>query len=100
MENIDVVTLLVQLISGAVGGIIVGALLGGLSLGLVGNALAGLIGGGVGGQLLTTILNLPPAALATGDFDPITVGGQVASGAAGGAVLMLVVGILRIIFAK
>ena len=46
----DIVTLLVQLISGALGGNVAGSLLKNLSLGTVGNSLAGIVGGGLGGQ--------------------------------------------------
>jgi uncharacterized membrane protein YeaQ/YmgE (transglycosylase-associated protein family) len=46
------VPLIIQLISGAVGGNIAGAVLSKLNLGPIGNSIAGLIGGGVGGQLL------------------------------------------------
>jgi hypothetical protein len=99
MENIDIVTLLVQLVSGALGGNIVGGILRRLSLGVVGNTLAGIIGGGIGGQLLTVLYDLPGAA-PTGGLDPTALGGQVASGAIGGAVVMLVVGILKSLFAK
>lgn len=44
--------LIVQLISGAVGGNIAGSFMKNLSLGTVGNSLAGILGGGIGGQLL------------------------------------------------
>jgi uncharacterized membrane protein YeaQ/YmgE (transglycosylase-associated protein family) len=44
--------LIVQLISGAVGGNIAGSYMKNLSLGTVGNSLAGILSGGIGGQLL------------------------------------------------
>jgi uncharacterized membrane protein YeaQ/YmgE (transglycosylase-associated protein family) len=99
MENVDFVTLLVQLIGGALGGNIVAAVIRNLNLGIVGNCIAGFIGGGVGGHLLTTMFNLPAAAGA-GEIDPMAILGQVGSGAAGGAVLMIVLGILRSVLAK
>lgn len=48
--------LIIQLISGAVGGNIIGALLKKFSLGVVGNSIAGLVGGGLGGQFLGNML--------------------------------------------
>jgi len=48
----DIVGLIVQLISGALGGNVAGALLKQFSLGPVGNSIVGIIGGGLGGQLL------------------------------------------------
>ena len=44
----DMVSLLISLVSGAVGGNIVGAAMKDRSLGGVGNTIAGLIGGGAG----------------------------------------------------
>jgi len=46
------VPLIIQLISGAVGGNIAGAVLKNFNLGPIGNSIAGLVGGGLGGQLL------------------------------------------------
>ncbi len=45
--------LIIQLLSGAVGGNIVGKLFSNLSLGAVGNSIAGILGGGIGGQILS-----------------------------------------------
>ena len=42
----DIVSLVVQLVSGAIGGNLAGSLLKNLSLGALGNSLAGAIGGG------------------------------------------------------
>lgn len=97
MENIDLVTLLVQLVAGLVGANIVGALLGNISLGTLGNSIAGLIGGGVGGKLLTSLFALPAVSLEAG-VDPTAVGMQAASGAGGGAVVLIVLGILKSLF--
>ena len=44
--------LILQLVTGALGGNVAGKLLKNLSLGTVGNSLVGIIGGGLGGQLL------------------------------------------------
>ena len=60
----DIVTLLVQLISGAVGGNIAGSLLKKLSLGPVGNSIVGVLGGGLGGVLLNA-LGVGPARAAS-----------------------------------
>lgn len=95
----DLTTLIVQLLSGAAGGNIAGALLKNLSLGTVGNSLAGIIGGGIGGQILGQLLNLPPAASAVG-LDPMAILSQLASGGAGGGVLMAIVGLVRSMMAK
>ena len=90
----DIVTLLVQLISGALGGNVAGSLLKNLSLGTVGNSLAGIVGGGLGGQILGSMLHLPTASVA-GAIDPMALITQVASGGVGGGVLMAIVGLIR-----
>ena len=82
--------LIINLVSGAVGGNVAGALLKNFSLGTAGNSIAGIIGGGIGGQLLS--------ALGAGGLDGIV--GQLASGGVGGAVVMVIVGVLKKTFAK
>jgi len=44
--------LLIQLVSGALGGNVAGKLLKNMSLGTLGNSIVGILGGGLGGQLL------------------------------------------------
>ena len=94
----DIVTLLIQLISGALGGNVAGGLLKNLSLGTVGNSLAGIVGGGLGGQVLGSLLNLP--AVGGGALDPIAILTQVASGGVGCGVLMAVIGLIRSMMGK
>ena len=48
----NLVPLIIQLVSGAVGGNIAGSLMKKSSLGTLLNSLAGIVGGGIGGQLL------------------------------------------------
>ena len=48
----NLVPLIIQLVSGAVGGNIAGSLMKDSSLGTIGNSIAGILGGGIGGQLL------------------------------------------------
>lgn len=95
----DIMTLIIQLISGALGGNIAGSLLKNLSLGTLGNSLAGVVGGGLGGQILGSLLNLPPAATDMG-MDPMAILTQLASGGVGGGVVMAIVGLLRSMMAK
>ena len=93
----DIVTLLIQLISGAVGNV-AGSLLKNLSLGTLGNSIAGLVGGGLGGQILGSMLNLP--AVGGGPLDIMAILTQVASGGVGGGVTLAIVGLLRSMLAK
>jgi len=81
---------IIALLSGAAGGNIAGGVLKNYSLGTIGNSIAGIVGGGLGAW----ILSLFTAAEAGG----LTVAGivqQVASGGIGGAVVLVVVGIIR-----
>lgn len=78
------VQLIINIISGGVGGNIAGAILKKYSLGPVGNTILGLIGGGVGGQLLSTLAGQPGG-----------MAGDIAGSAVGGGVLMAVVGLIK-----
>jgi uncharacterized membrane protein YeaQ/YmgE (transglycosylase-associated protein family) len=77
--------LIIQLISGAVGGNAAGAIFKNLSLGMLGNTIAGVAGGGIGGQILGAVL----PQLAGGMVGPA------AGGGIGGLVLMAVVGFIK-----
>ncbi len=85
MES-QLVSWLISLITGGVGGNVAGALLKKFSLGVLGNTIAGVIGGGVGGQILAGML---------GATVPAGVGGNIASSGVGGAVLMIIVGLIK-----
>lgn len=89
----DYVTLIIQLISGALGGNVAGGLLKNLSLGTVGNSLAGIVGGGIGGQILTSLFHL--GQVGGGPLDPVAILTQIAGGGAGGGILMAVIGAIR-----
>jgi hypothetical protein len=95
----DILSLLVQLASGAAGGNAAGGALKKISLGPAGNALAGAIGGLLGGQVLGPGLN---AVLSGGasSLDPLTIIANVVSGGAGGGILMAVVGLVKSLVSK
>lgn len=94
----DIVTLLIQLISGAAGGNIAGALMKNISLGTVGNSIAGIVGGGIGGQILQALFNLPNVG--GGALDPMAILTQIATGGVGGGATLAIVGLLRSLIAK
>ena len=91
----DIVGLIVQLISGALGGNAAGALLKQFSLGPVGNSIVGTIGGGLGGQLLGMLGAGDVAAAGGAGLDIGSIVSNVAGGGVGGAVLMIIVGFIR-----
>ena len=57
-------SLIIQLISGAVGGNIAGAIMKNFTLRPIGNSIAGLVGGGIGGQLLSMLMSSGAASSA------------------------------------
>ena len=89
------VNLIIQLISGVVGGNAAGAALKDYSLGNVGNTISGAIGGVGGGQLLQAIIPAIASAAAGGGVDIGSILGQVVGGGAGGAILMVIAGLLK-----
>ncbi|MFM9938458.1 MAG: hypothetical protein ACKVP7_03050 [Hyphomicrobiaceae bacterium] len=95
----DIVSLLIQLVSGVAGGNVAGSLLKNLSLGSLGNSVAGLVGGSLGGAILNSSLG-PSHVAALSNLDPGAIISQIAGGGVGGGVLMAIVGVLRQVFAK
>jgi len=87
----DIVTLLVQLISGAVGGNLAGGIMKKLSLGTMGNSIVGILGGGLGGAILHAL----GIGTGTGGMDMSSVIGSIAGGGVGGGVLLAIVGAIR-----
>jgi len=86
--------LVIQLVSGLVGGNVLGTRLKNLNLGPVGNSIAGLLGGGIGGQLLASL------AGGSGGMDVGTILESIAGGAIGGGALTAATAGLKQFFAK
>lgn len=85
-------SLIVELVLGAVGGNLGGSLFKDLSLGTVGNSIAGIVGGGIGGQILQFALgglNLDASSGMLG------MGSDVIGGGIGGVMVMAIVGLIR-----
>lgn len=82
--------LIIQLVSGAVGGNVAGSLMKNSSLGTLWNSVAGILGGGIGGSILSMI------GLGTdGGMDLSGILGSVAGGGVGGGVVMAVIGLIK-----
>ena len=91
-----IVGLIIQLISGAVGGNIAGAALKQYNLGTLGNSIAGVIGGGVGAQIIGALLGGGTGAeAAAGSLDIGSIISQIVSGGVGGGILMVIVGLIK-----
>jgi uncharacterized membrane protein YeaQ/YmgE (transglycosylase-associated protein family) len=93
----DLLALLIQIISGAVGGNIAANIFKDLDLGPLGNSIAGVLGGGIGGQLLNT---LGVAAGTGGSLDLGSIIGNIVSGGVGGGILMAIVGLIKNLMGK
>jgi uncharacterized membrane protein YeaQ/YmgE (transglycosylase-associated protein family) len=87
----NLLPLIIQLVSGVVGGNIAGSAIKKYSLGTLGNSIAGILGGGIGGQLLSLL----GVATSGGSLDLAGIIGSIASGGVGGAVLMVIVGLIK-----
>lgn len=87
----DVTSLIVQLVSGAVGGNAAGAAMKKLSLGTVGNSVVGILGGGLGGQILA-MLGMGGGG---GSMEAGSIVSSIAGGGVGGAVLLVIVGAIK-----
>lgn len=95
----NIVSVIIQLLSGAAGGNIAGKVLKQFDLGPVGNSIAGILGGGLGGQLLG-MLGAGGGAAAAGGLDLGSILSSVASGGVGGSVLMIIIGLIRSAMSK
>ncbi|MBN2355539.1 hypothetical protein JXO59_05470 [candidate division KSB1 bacterium] len=88
--------LIIELISGAVGGNIAGSLFKKLSLGTILNSIIGIIGGGLGGELLSLL----GIGTTTGGVDLASVVGGIAGGGVGGGVLLAIIGFVKNLVTK
>jgi uncharacterized membrane protein YeaQ/YmgE (transglycosylase-associated protein family) len=98
----DWMSLIISLISGAVGGNVAGKALKDFDMGTLWNSVAGIVGGGIGGQLITA-LGIDPGAATTELSGSGTIGSivsQVGGGGVGGAILLVVVSYLKKMFVK
>jgi uncharacterized membrane protein YeaQ/YmgE (transglycosylase-associated protein family) len=86
--------IIIQLISGGVGGNIAGALLKKFNLGPIGNTIAGILGGVGGGQLLSMLMGAAAPAASSG-IDMSSILSSVGGGGVGGAVIMVIVGLIK-----
>ena len=98
IQPMNIISLIIEAISGAVGGNIAGAAMKENSLGTAGNSIAGIVGGGLGGMLLQSVIG--GAAAGGGSLDLSTILSNVAGGGVGGAILMAVIGLIKSAMAK
>ena len=93
----DIASIVVQLIGGAVGGNAAGAASKPTSLGVAGNSVLGGIGGVVLGQVLPMILG---SGVMPAGVDVTAIAAGFAAGGVGGAITALVIGFVKTKMAK
>jgi hypothetical protein len=104
MEGI--IGFIIQIIAGALGGNAAGAGVKKYSLGTAGNSIAGAVGGLILGQVLAAIgigepgMATAEGAPAAGGLDIGALIAQVVGGGAGGAILTLIVGVIKNMMGK
>lgn len=91
----DIQSLIIQLVIGAIGGNGAGAVLKDQSLGTVGNTIAGIVGGGLGGQILARLMNSGAVDAAGAAMQSGGMVANIAGGGIGGAVLMIIAGVIK-----
>lgn len=87
--------ILINLVSGALGGVAAGKASPTFDLGTIGNVVAGALGGGVLGQVATLLLPSIIAAAESGNLSVAGIVSQVVAGGAGGAILTAIVGAVK-----
>ena len=93
----NIISLIISLVSGAIGGNVAGAALKDKSLGVPGNSLSGILGGGIGGVILQ-LLGMGGAQGAALDIGTIL--RNLASGGVGGGILLAVIAAIKQAMAK
>ena len=88
----DATSLIIDLISGAIGGNAAGAAMPDKSLGTLGNTIAGLVGGGLGGQTLQALV---PALSGSGSSDLGGILANIAGSGVGGGLLMAIISVIK-----
>lgn len=97
----DYLPLIIQLVTGAIGGNVAGSLMKNLSLGTLWNSVVGILGGGLGGTVLGMLgLGGAEAAEAASSMDLSSILGSVAGGGVGGGIVMAIVGAIKNMMSK
>lgn len=92
----NIVNVIIQLVSGGLGGVGAGKALPKLSLGNVGNIIAGIVGGVGGGQLLNAL----GIGSATGGLDIASILTSILGGGVGGGAVMAIVSAVKNLISK
>lgn len=92
----NAIAIIIQLLSGALGGYGAGSFLKKLSLGKTWDSIIGIIGGGLGGQILGAL----GVAAGSGGVDIGSIIGSILGGGVGGGALLAIIGLIKKLFIK
>ncbi len=87
----NIVNLLIQLVSGGLGGLGAGKLFPKISIGNIGNIISGILGGAAGGQLLSAI----GVGASSGGLDIGSILTSILGSGVGGGILMAIVSLVK-----
>src|SRR5262249_6816249 len=95
--RMNIISLIISLVSGAIGGNLAGAAMKDKSLGVPGNSISGILGGGIGGAILQW---LAVGGAQSGALDIAAILENIASGGVGGGILLAVISVIKAAMAK
>lgn len=90
----NIVSLIVSIISGLVGGNVAGAAMKDKSLGTAGNSVTGAIGGGIGGFIMQA-MDIIGSSAASGGMNLGSIIGNVGGSGVTGAILLIIVALIK-----
>jgi hypothetical protein len=90
-----IINLLIQIVAGALGGNAAGRFLKNIDLSPLVKTIAGAAGGGIGGSILQSLIPALGGAASSGGFDIATAAGNLVGGGVTGAIVTVVVGLIK-----
>ncbi|HXW70593.1 MAG TPA: hypothetical protein VEK34_03990 [Methylocella sp.] len=90
-----IINLILQVVAGAFGGHAAGGLLKNIDLSPLVKTISGAAGGGIGGMILQSLIPALGSAATSGGFDIATAAGNLAGGGVTGAIVTVVVGLIK-----
>jgi hypothetical protein len=90
-----VINLIIQVVAGALGGNAAGGFLKNIDLSPLVKTISGAVGGGIGGSILQSLIPALSGAASSGGFDIATAAGNLVGGGITGAIVTVVVGLIK-----
>jgi len=90
-----IINLIIQLVAGALGGHAAGGFLKNIDLGPLAKTISGAAGGGIGGTILQSLIPALSGAASSGGFDIATAAGNLVGGGVTGAIVTVIVGLIK-----